>query len=154
MDCLFTSYIPAELVPLGCLVNAGLGSYRQDVGWSYLIRSTLNNYQSWFVLLIIILATGAAVLVGELPGYLPVPQLCCHGCRWVARLPSCPSALLSWLPGYLPVPQLCCRGRSNHLRFKRTLFIRALDTKTTQQNQMQFCVLVLYLIFHHLTVVL
>ena len=81
MDCLFTSYIPAELVPLGCLVNAGLGSYRQDVGWSYLIRSTLNNYQSWFVLLIIILATGAAVLVGELPGYLPVPQLCCHGGR-------------------------------------------------------------------------
>ncbi|XP_070200007.1 nuclear pore membrane glycoprotein 210-like [Littorina saxatilis] len=38
--------------------------YRHDVGWSYLIRSTLNNYQSWFVLLIIILATGAAVLVG------------------------------------------------------------------------------------------
>lgn len=62
--CLHPTF-PAELVPLGCLVNAGLRSYRQDVGWSYLIRSTLNNYQSWFVLLIIILATGAAVLVGK-----------------------------------------------------------------------------------------
>ncbi|KAL8601945.1 hypothetical protein ACOMHN_008437 [Nucella lapillus] len=41
-----------------------LGQYRQDVGWGYLIRSTLHNYQSWFVLLIIILATGAAVLIG------------------------------------------------------------------------------------------
>ena len=55
----------AERSIFGCLVNAGLGSHRQDVGWGYLIRSTLNNYQSWFVLLIIILATGAAVLVGK-----------------------------------------------------------------------------------------
>ncbi|XP_076471495.1 nuclear pore membrane glycoprotein 210-like [Babylonia areolata] len=41
-----------------------LGQYRQDVGWGYLLRSTLHNYQSWFVLLLIILVTGAAVLVG------------------------------------------------------------------------------------------
>lgn len=41
-----------------------LSQYRPDVGWGYLLRSTLHNYQSWFVLLVIILATGAAVLVG------------------------------------------------------------------------------------------
>nr|KAG5685485.1 hypothetical protein BaRGS_003378 [Batillaria attramentaria] len=39
------------------------GQYRQDVGWGYLLRSMLANYQSWFALLLIILATGAAVLV-------------------------------------------------------------------------------------------
>ena len=41
------------------------GHTRADRGWGYLIRSVIDNYQSWFVLLIIVLATAAAVLVGE-----------------------------------------------------------------------------------------
>ncbi|XP_050414077.1 nuclear pore membrane glycoprotein 210-like [Patella vulgata] len=40
------------------------GGYARDVGWGMLIRNILFNYQSWFVLFIIILITAASVLFG------------------------------------------------------------------------------------------
>ncbi|XP_053384665.1 nuclear pore membrane glycoprotein 210-like [Mercenaria mercenaria] len=110
---------------LALLLHFTGGAYRRDVGWRALFGNILNNYQYWFILLIIIIVTALTVLFGyhavygpkykaaaNTSGYMGTPQGSPVGPVYTPASPPAytpyypaqtPKSPMLWSTGYTPL---------------------------------------------------